>query len=230
MKKTILALACAVLLVAASVMGTLAYLTAKTNEVVNTFTLGKVKFGSTVGDGLDEAKVDEYGNPLKKGTNGNYTKADKVEDAERVTSNTYKLKPAHTYTKDPTIHVDSDSEACYLFVKVENGISSIEDSTKSIASQMETLGWKAVTGYDNIYAYYGSKTATALSSVAASTNVKVFETFTIAGTTSNENLKKYESANIKVTAYGVQSEGWSTTDTAAAIWAATFATPADPAE
>ena len=52
--KAILMALCAVLLVAASVMGTLAYLTS-TDTVTNTFTVGNVQIK------LDEAKVNEEG-------------------------------------------------------------------------------------------------------------------------------------------------------------------------
>ncbi|MBQ3062404.1 MAG: hypothetical protein IJD03_01960, partial [Clostridia bacterium] len=94
-KKALLMTLCAVMLVAASVMGTMAYLTSTTGVVTNTFTVGKV------GITLDEAKVTEYG----------------VKDGDtRVMANTYKLVPGHTYVKDPTVHVAADSEESYLFV------------------------------------------------------------------------------------------------------------------
>ena len=58
-KTKALALAlCAVLLVVSTVFVTMAYLTSKTDVVTNTFTVGKVTIT------LDEAKVDEYGNPV----------------------------------------------------------------------------------------------------------------------------------------------------------------------
>lgn len=98
MKKTtkvLLTLACAVLLVAASVMGTLAYLTDK-DSVTNTFTVGQVHIK------LDEAKV---------GTDG---KALTGDDAERVKENSYHLLPGHTYDKDPTVTVLKGSDSSYI--------------------------------------------------------------------------------------------------------------------
>ena len=80
---------CAVLLVCASVMGTLAYLKSTTDVVKNTFTVGKVAIK------LDEADVDEYGK--------------KIADADRVTANEYKLLPGHTYNKDPMVTVLANS-------------------------------------------------------------------------------------------------------------------------
>lgn len=100
MKKVLLVVLCALLLIGGSVMGTLAYLTS-TATVENTFTAGSVIIT------MDEAKVDEYGVP--------------EENAARVITNTYKLVPGHTYVKDPTIRVGANSEDCYLFVKITKG-------------------------------------------------------------------------------------------------------------
>ena len=120
-KKVIVLALCAILLVAASVMGTLAYLTS-TAEVKNTFTAGNVIIT------MDEAKVDEYG----------------VVDANanRVTENEYKLVPGHTYAKDPTIHVAANSEECYLFVKITK-------SANFTLVGMEN--WTQITGTDVWY-------------------------------------------------------------------------------
>lgn len=95
--KALLLTLCAVLLVAASVLGTMAYLTS-TDTVTNTFTVGKVEIK------LDEAKVNADGIP--------------VEGAARVTANSYKLMPGTTYTKDPTVTVLNGSEASYVRMKV----------------------------------------------------------------------------------------------------------------
>lgn len=132
-RKVLILALCAVLLVSATIMGTMAYLTSQA-EVVNTFTVGSVAIT------LDESDVD-----------GN---------AGRDTENAYKLLPGHTYTKDPIIHVASTSEDCYLFVKVVDEIADIQD-TKTVAAQMEEKGWKAVNGVENVYVYTknGEKTA-----------------------------------------------------------------------
>ena len=95
--KALLLTLCAVLLVAASVMGTMAYLTS-TDTVENTFTVGNVKIT------LDEAKVNTDGTP--------------AAPAERVKANEYKLLPGHTYTKDPTVTVKAVSESSYVRMKV----------------------------------------------------------------------------------------------------------------
>ena len=212
MKKTkaILMALCAVLLVAASVMGTLAYLTS-TDTVTNTFTVGKVAIT------LDEAPVDANGQK----TNG-----------PRRTSNEYHLLPGHRYDKDPIVHVAADSEDCYLFVKVENGIADIEAAT-TIADQMTAKGWAPITDGSNVYVYIGTEAdAAAPLAVTHGSNVPVFDNFTILGTVTNDQLAggavdpsnpdgattpSYDNAQVIVTAYAVQTDGF-TSKTAAQIW------------
>ena len=183
-KKALLMVLCAVVLVLVSVMGTMAYLTSQ-DTVTNTFTVGKVAIT------LDEAQVDVNGVA--------------VTPAARVKANTYKLMPGHTYIKDPTIHVSSDSEESWLFVKVENGISAIEADT-TIAAQMKAKGWTLVEGQRNIYAYNAK--------VKANDNIVVFDNFKIKGDAATSS---YANATIKVTAYAVQADGFGT---AAAAWTA----------
>lgn len=105
MKKTmkrVLPVVALVLVVAlASIGGTIAWLTDKTDEVKNTFTVGNINIT------LDEAKVGDDGKALTG------------ESAERVKANSYKLVPGNTYDKDPTVTVKANSENCYLFVKFE---------------------------------------------------------------------------------------------------------------
>ena len=198
-KKIVALLLCAVLLVGASVAGTLAYLTSTTDEVKNTFTAGKVQLGGEDGKGaLDEAKVDLYGDP--------------VDGAERVTSNEYKLIPGHEYTKDPTLHVAAGSEPCYLFVKVVNGISAIEAAgNTTIAAQMTAKGWNQLTvdgnPVENVF-YYNA----VVDAGAAQKDVVIFEKFILADTA---DVSAYEDATITITGYAVQSDGF---DSAAAAW------------
>lgn len=184
MKKSIALVMMAVLLVAASVMGTLAYLTS-TDAVENTFTVGKVAIT------LDEAKVTEYGKA--------------VTPASRVKENTYKLIPGHAYTKDPTVHFAAGSEASWLFVKVENGIAAIEADTK-IADQIIGNGWTALTGVTGVY-YMN----VAANNTAAAIDYPVFKTFKLDG---EADVSNYENAAVKVTAYAIQADGFANADAA----------------
>ena len=194
--KALLMSLCAVLLVAASVLGTMAYLT-DSKDVKNTFTVGNVAIT------MDETDVD-----------------DSTPNKERDQANSYKLMPGHTYTKDPIIHVDANSEDCYLFVKVDNQIAAIEaDGHTTVAAQMAAKGWKAVEGKDGIYVYVGTTAAPV--AVKASNNVTVFEQLVIAGTVNGDTLKAYENKTITVTAYAVQKEGFEGKN-ADQIWSTAF--------
>ena len=123
--KALLLTLCAVLLVAASVLGTMAYLTS-TDTVTNTFTVGKVEIK------LDEAKVNADGIP--------------VEGAARVTANSYKLMPGTTYTKDPTVTVKAGSEESYVRMKV-----TFNNATKIIALCTDPEYADEVTGTENAF-------------------------------------------------------------------------------
>ncbi len=212
MKKTkvVLAMVCAVLLVAASVMGTLAYLTSTSDTVTNTFNVG-----AGVKITLDEAKVDTLG--VKE------TTAETDDDgnhklANRVTENSYKLIPGHTYVKDPIVHVASDSEDCFLFVQVVNEINAIE-SAKTIATQMSEKGWIAVAGVNNVYVYVGTDAgATAPKAVSAGTDVSVFDTITINNEQTSNTLTSYANKTVKIYAYAVQKDGLTDKTTGKALW------------
>lgn len=128
--KALLMSLCAVLLVAASVLGTMAYL--KDSEVVkNTFTVGNVAIK------LDEAKVDEMGN-LVKNQDGTL--------AERVPGNAYKLLPNHTYVKDPTVTVKTPSVDSYVRMKV-----TFNKASALIAMCTDPEFADEVTGVENAF-------------------------------------------------------------------------------
>lgn len=191
-KKVLVTLLCAVLLVFASVMGTMAFLTDDAN-VTNTFAVGKV------GIDMKEAPVDDEG----KATSG-----------DRVTGNTYQLFPGHKYDKDPKITVDANSEDCWLFITVDNKIADIEVAEAdgdTVAEQLAKNNWTKMEG-TNVYAYKEV--------VSAGETVPVFETFEIAGTVTNDQLAAYgvEGNNtIIINAYAIQEDGFAS---AAAAWTA----------
>ena len=188
-KKVFVTVLCAAALVVASVLGTMAFLTS-TDQVTNTFTVGKVAIT------LDETDVTPMG----------------VQDTDaRVQGNEYKLIPGHTYIKDPTVHVDADSEESWLFVKVDNGISDLEATgNTTIAEQMKAKGWTLVTGTTNVYAY--------AQKAIASQDIRVFDSFTIAG---DAAVADYADKKITIEAYAIQADGFGTAAdawTAAPIW------------
>lgn len=207
---------CAVLLVTATVFTTLAYLQSS-DKVTNTFTVGKVAIT------LDEASVNELGVALDK--NGNTLAVGTTTGAARVEKNTYKLLPGHTYIKDPTIRVSSDSEDSYLFVKVENGLAGIEKTGKTIADQMTSLGWICIDADDNIWAYNPvDASGKSLLPVKKNSNVIVFESFDIKDDANADTLKSYAGKTVVVTAYAIQADGF---DTYSEAWNAAGSSFAD---
>lgn len=94
-KKIVALLLCAVLLVGATIAGTVAYLTSQ-DQVVNTFTVGNVQIY------LDEIDYDNSKTDPEEGVTG------------RDKANEYHLLPGHEYAKDPTVTVLANSEECYV--------------------------------------------------------------------------------------------------------------------
>ena len=197
-RKALLLSLCAVLLVVASVMGTMAYLTSTTDEVVNTFTVGRVEID------LDEKDTDNS-----------------TEGADRDKANSYLLVPGEKYEKDPTVHVKPVSEDSYIFVKVENGLAAYEDASstaeggyKSIADQIIANGWTKLNGVDNVYYQKYTKVA---STVTTDKDFVVFKEFKLKDTANEVNGWNNLNVKITITAYAVQSAGF---DTAVEAWTA----------
>ena len=206
--KALLLTLCAVLLVAATIFGTMAYLTS-TDTVTNTFTVGKVNIK------LDEAKANSDGTL--------------VEGAERVKANSYKLLPGHTYSKDPMVTVLSGSESSY--VKMTVTFSKANELDAIFAPDGADM-LKIFNGYDaaNWIAKGNTKDATANTrtyefwykeAVAAPTaNVALdalFDSITVPGEITNEQLATIERMTITVNAYAIQADGFAD---AAAAWEA----------
>ena len=206
--KVLVLMLSAAALVAASVFGTMAYLT-DNDQVTNTFTIGKVTLGDgNLEKGLDEAKVDEYGTL--------------IPDVPRVQENTYKLIPGHTYIKDPTVHIGEDSESCWVFVKIVNGLvegtvnieaatENTEGGYKTVADQITANEWKPLKNGNepvpNVYYKQWTKPTGTVNDDYY--DLLVFEEFKINGDgVDNTILGAFENAQIVVTAYAVQLDGF----------------------
>ena len=215
--KALLLTLCAVLLVTASVLGTMAFLTS-TASVKNTFTVGSVKIT------LDEAKVTPDGKP--------------VEGAARVAENSYKLMPGHTYTKDPTIHVDAASEDCFIRAKVTltNADKWIEIAKKYADNKVENIiqgtddniWWVSQPVVDETantvtytFVYKNESHTDELGKrIWTSTDSKdlvLFKEIAIPGGLTNDELAAVGSSKITVVAEAIQADGF---ETEAAAWAA----------
>ncbi len=203
----------ALLLVAASVLGTFAFFAAST-AVSNTFTVGSVKIN------MLESKTNENGEDL---------------DEENRTSdgNSYKLVPNKTYVKDPAIFVNADSVASYLFVKVKNGISTIEKQGDplhpTMEQQMVANGWQLIKENDageKLYLYVGAGNATAdkktgevtYKAVGNSASLggivetyELFNNFTVKDDITEAQLADYAGAKVTLTAFAIQTDTFTET-------------------
>ena len=159
-----------VLVFGCAVGGTIAWLTAKTAPVVNTFTYGDINIELT-----------------------------ETKPADRQA----KIIPGVDIEKDPKVTVKKDSEACWLFVKVEEEGSFVAGKvTYSVAD-----GWTkltGVTGVDNVY-YREVSAVTADTEFGILTDNKV----TVSENLTKEDIKDLTSTQPKLTftAYAVQKDG-----------------------
>lgn len=209
--KILLLTLCAVALVAASVLGTLAYLTS-TDTVTNTFTVGKVQIK------LDEAKVTPDGA--------------EVTPTERVKVNSYKLLPGHTYKKDPMVTVLKGSESSYIKMTVTftkaDALDEIFKPTgadmTSIFNGYDSTNWiakgntKDTTANTRTYEFwYKEAVAAPEADVALDA---LFDSITVPGTITGDQLKTIEGMTITVNAYAIQADGFATPDLAWAAYSA----------
>ena len=206
-KKAMLMTLCAIILVVATVFGTMAYLTAS-DKVVNTFTVGNVAIK------LDEAPVDANG---------------KATDDDRVKANSYKLLPGLTYDKDPMVTVLANSEESYVKMTVTfnkaNELDEIFAPTgaelTSIFGGYDASNWiakgntKDAANNTRTYEFWYKETVSA-GAVDVALDA-LFDTITVPDTINNDQLKTIEGLTITVNAYAIQAEGFADADEA---WAA----------
>ena len=203
--KALLVVACALLLVAASVFGTMAYLTS-TDTVTNTFTVGKVAIK------LDEAKANPDGSL--------------VTNADRVKANSYKLLPGHTYNKDPMVTVLNGSEASYVKMTVTFSKASALDAIFAPAGAELTSIFNGYVPANWIYKgntkdanadtrtyefWYKDAVGAPTADVALDA---LFDSITVPGEITAEQLATIESMTITVNAYAIQADGFADADAA----------------
>lgn len=179
MKKKSLALLLAIaLVVVGAVAGTVAWLTAQTTAVKNTFTTSDIKIELT-----------------------------------ETTGESYKMIPGCTIEKDPKVTVKTGSEACYLFVKLEESDNFDQYMTYEMAD-----GWEALPEAPGVF----------YRKVAAATADTTFEVLkgnqvTVKDTVTKEKMNALTAADtyptLTVTAYASQQFKNNTQEfTAAEAW------------
>ena len=199
MRKVLLTVCCAALLVCVTIGATVAYLTS-TDTVTNTFTVGNVQIK------LDEAKANADGTLVK--------------DADRVQANDYKLLPGHTYNKDPMVTVLKGSEECYVKMTVTfSKASQLDAIFAPNGADMISI----FKGYDKTtWIYKGNTEDTEHNTrtyefwykdtVAAPTADvpldALFDQIVVPGTITNAQLGPIEGMTITVNAYAIQADGF----------------------
>lgn len=163
-----LVLAC-IVCVGIGIGGTLAWLTAQTGPVTNTFTVGNVD----------------------------------ITLAETTTN--YKMVPGNTIAKDPKVTVLKDSEACWLFVKIEESTNLDDFISYNVAT-----GWTALAGVSGVYyREVAASTTDQAFDVLANNQVTVKDTVT---KTQMDAIKAGTAANptLTFTAYACQKDNVTT--------------------
>lgn len=180
--KKILALAMSIAVVASiAAAGTLAYLTGN-GSVTNTFNVGTQ---GKVDITLDESDL-----------NGGRTEE----------GNTYEnILPGQVLVKDPTVRVQANSAASYVFVAVENQLAA--------ELNINTDAWEKVTndiGKD-VYKYVGTKAENGvIPATAAIVNLEpVFTTATVDKNLDAGGLEKQNGKQIIVQAFAIQADNLS---------------------
>lgn len=109
--KAFAALLAVTLLVGSAIGGTLAWLTSKSDSLVNTFTIGNVAI-----------------------------------TLEETTGNDYKVTPGVPVAKDPKVTVTAGSEACWVFVEIQESENWPDGLTYDPAA-----GWTPLTSEAGVY-------------------------------------------------------------------------------
>ena len=125
------------------------------------------------------------------------------------TGKDYKIIPGKDIPKDPKVTVTAGSEACWLFVKVEETGTFVADKVTYAIDN----SWKALPGAEGVY--YREVAA-----VTEDTAFSVLEgdKITVLDTLTKDDIKDIAASHptLKITAYAVQKAG---INTAADAWA-----------
>lgn len=200
----LLIVASVALIVSLTIGGTLAWLTAQSDTLINTFTVGKITMT------LDEAEIID-GKPT----------GDRIDSKKNIdTDNSYTIIPGATIDKDPTITIGEGSESCYVFAAIKTNLPvDVTDPNQNVIKKWDIgTGWEVVTSSsytakdgDTVTIYVFSDTTTKAPQVVTPTTTlsKLFETITFKGEELTQDiLKAYETnkARIEIAAYAHQSE------------------------
>ena len=203
-KKALVLFLCAVLLVAGSVAGTLAYLTSQ-DTATNTFTVCEVAID------LWEHAVDADGKATTEITQ---------------TGNAYdEIQPGLVYSKDPTVTVKADSEDCYVRMLVDVTYLKEADVVLADHDYLNWFDWNAawangvlintVKTDTHITRTYEFRYNTIVSEPASDFNLEpLFTEISIPAMINNVELATLEGLQMVITAHAIQADGFTNADEA----------------
>lgn len=170
------------LIVGGIVGGSVAWLTAQTAPVVNTFTVGDINITLAESNNLD-----------------------------------LKMVPGKTITKDPKVTVLKDSEACWLFVKVEKSANFDDFMTYTMVSEWQQLYVNSVA----VPGVYYREVSAADAKTGVEYGIIADNHVSVKDTVTKADMKAIKAGTVSAptltfTAYAVQKDN---IDSAAAAWA-----------
>ena len=189
-KKLVTTLVACALVGVVGVGGTFAYLTANTNEVQNTFTIGSVHFD--LDNGLDESLA-------TRDDSGVY-QLDTTD--RRLTQEYADILPGETVVKDPTIHMADDSEMAWVFAEVKY------DPTQVASINYNTAEWTVITDITlpagRVILYHNSQLGKYVSDVSMNDS-KIFTSVTFEDMDNDTVIN-----SIDIDAFAIQASAYAT--------------------
>ena len=192
-KKLVVAVVALSLALVTVIGGTLAFLLDESNVVTNKFTYGKIEIVLTENNKADQDGL-EFTNVV----------------------------PGDVLEKDPIVTVNAGSEACYVYVLIDNQLGD------AASYNIDTTKWIHVQDYTNatkkLYRYYE-----VVNALQGAKDLTVFSALTFRSDLTSADLTNLEGKNVVITAYAYQAENLAVTaeasitaaNNAAKTWAAT---------
>lgn len=144
-KKIIVTLLAVVMLIGGTIGGTLAWLSATSGTVTNTFTVGNIWID------LYEHTRDNDG---------------KLTTTEVKALSDYKIIPGTSEEKDPTVEVLANSENCWVFIQVQelNNVAATDDTGatthKYVTWNIDSDVWTKLSESNGVVTYYATTSYT----------------------------------------------------------------------
>lgn len=176
-KKIIVTVLAVILLIGCAVGGTLAWLSAQSEAVTNTFSVGNIT-------------IQLWEHELKDGV---------LDTDSEVTENDgYKIVPGATQGKDPFVRVKESSEKCYVYVCINNELGT------NVSYNIDTSKWTEIPVNEANMKLY--RLAEIVDASAADVTATVFSQITYSGDITEDTIGNLDGKKLIVNAFAHQSE------------------------